>query len=199
MGRGRGGEEKAGKEGRKQAAEAEGEPGPGRGGGERQEVSARAGGDPAPARCLVGHAGAMAGGAPRGRARPDQSEGLPEAGLGGGARAALAQALPAARSESHRLEEGEISLRLARCDLLLGDLDGARRHVREATAAYRTRQAADLVREAELVRATIDVAAGHDLPAVVGAMARRVPASGPSGPATPTDRAAVRLLSLIHI
>jgi len=118
---------------------------------------------------------------------------LLEAGLVDGARAALAQALTSARSDGHRLEEGEISLRLARCDLLLGDLDGARRHVRQATAAYRTRQAVDLVREAELVRATIDVAAGHDLPAVVAAMARRVPGTDPSGSATPTDRAAVRL------
>jgi len=150
-------------------------------------------GDLTQALVLMRQADAMDVAVSRDRARLDQAEVLLEAGLVDGARAALAQALTAARSESHRLEEGEISLRLARCDLLLGDLDGARRHVREATAAYRTRQAADLVREAELVRATIDVAAGHDLPAVVAAMARRVPGTDPSSLATPSDRAAVRL------
>lgn len=156
-------------------------------------VAAFLDGDIARALVLMRQADAMDAAVSRDRARLDQAEVLLEAGLVDGARTALAEALTAARIEGHRLEEGEISLRLARCDLLAGDLDGARRHVRQATAAYRTRQAVELVREAELVRATIDVAAGHDLSAVVGAMARRVPASGPSGPATPTDREAVRL------
>ncbi len=147
-------------------------------------------GDLARALVLMRQADAMDAAVSRDRARLDQAEVLLEAGLVDGARAALSEALTAARSEGHRLEEGEISLRLARCDLLAGDLDGARRHVRQATAAYRTRQAVELVREAELVRATVDVAAGHDLPAVVTEMARRSEHTGSSRPA---DRAAVRL------
>ena len=147
-------------------------------------------GDLARALVLMRQADAMDAAVSRDRARLDQAEVLLEAGLVDGARAALAEALTAARSEGHRLEEGEISLRLARCDLLAGDLDGARRHVRQATAAYRTRQAVELVREAELVRATVDVAAGHDLPAVVAEMARRTDRANAT---TATDRAAVRL------
>ena len=147
-------------------------------------------GDLARALVLMRQADAMDAAVSRDRARLDQAEVLLEAGLVDGARAALAEALTAARSVGHRLEEGEISLRLARCDLLAGDLDGARRHVRQATAAYRTRQAVELVREAELVRATVDVAAGHDLPAVVAEMARR---TQPTGATRATDRAAVRL------
>ena len=147
-------------------------------------------GDLTQALVLMRQADAMDVAVSRDRARLDQAEVLLEAGLVDGARAALAEALTAARSEGHRLEEGEISLRLARCDLLAGDLDGARRHVRQATAAYRTRQAVELVREAELVRATVDVAAGHDLPAVVAEMARRTDRANAT---TATDRAAVRL------
>ena len=147
-------------------------------------------GDLARALVLMRQADAMDAAVSRDRARLDQAEVLLEAGLVDGARAALSEALTAARSEGHRLEEGEISLRLARCDLLAGDLDGARRHVRQATAAYRTRQAVELVREAELVRATVDVAAGHDLPAVVTEMARR---SEHTGSIRPAGRAAVRL------
>jgi tetratricopeptide (TPR) repeat protein len=147
-------------------------------------------GDLARALVLMRQADAMDAAVSRDRARLDQAEVLLEAGLVDGARAALSEALTAARSEGHRLEEGEISLRLARCDLLAGDLDGARRHVRQATAAYRTRQAVELVREAELVRATVDVAAGHDLPAVVTAMSRRTHTTGAM---RATDRAAVRL------
>ncbi|MEO7422421.1 MAG: CHAT domain-containing protein [Ornithinibacter sp.] len=109
----------------------------------------------------------------RDRARLDHAEVLLEAGLVNDARATLWEALESARSEGHRLEEGEISLRLARCDLLVDDLDSARTTIRAAIAAYRTRQAQELVHEAELVRSTIDVAEGHDLPSVVTTLARR--------------------------
>lgn len=126
----------------------------------------------------------------RDRARLDHAEVLLEAGLVDKARSVLQEALGWARSEGHRLEEGEISARLARCDLLVNDLDGARRHIRAALAAYRTRQVDELVRDAALIRSTIDVAAGRDLGAVVTDLASRNdhPAAG-----TVADRAAVRL------
>lgn len=140
---------------------------------------------------LMREADAMDAAVSRDRARLDHAEVLLEAGLVDKARSALEDALGAARRDGHRLEEGEISLRLARCDLLVDHLDGARQHIRNAMAAYRTRQADELVREAELVRATIDVAAGRDLPRVAAELARRnddVPV-----PTTAEDRRAVRL------
>lgn len=109
----------------------------------------------------------------RDRARLDHAEVLLEAGLVNDARATLGEALVSARSEGHRLEEGEISLRLARCDLLVDDLDSARAAIRAAIAAYRTRQAQELVHEAELARSTLDVAEAHDLASVVRTLARR--------------------------
>ena len=130
-------------------------------------------GDLPQALLLMRQADAMDAAVSRDRARLDHAEVLLEAGLVDGARSALEDALVAARNDGHRLEEGEISLRLARCDLLVDDLDGARQHIRAATAAYRTRQADELVAEAELIRATIDVAAGHDVPTVVNMLARR--------------------------
>ena len=139
---------------------------------------------------LMRQADAMDAAVSRDRARLDHAEVLLEAGLVDGARSALEDALVAARSDGHRLEEGEISLRLARCDLLVDDLDGARQHIRAATAAYRTRQADELVGEAELIRATIDVAAGHDVPTVVTMLARQ---SDRPGTRPAARRAAVRL------
>ena len=139
---------------------------------------------------LMRQADAMDAAVSRDRARLDHAEVLLEAGLVDGARSALEEALVAARSDGHRLEEGEISLRLARCDLLVDDLDGARQHIRAATAAYRTRQADELVGEAELIRATIDVAAGHDVPTVVTMLARQ---SDRPGTRPAARRAAVRL------
>ena len=130
----------------------------------------------------------------RDRARLDHGEVLLEAGLVDRARDALGDALDAARRDGHRLEEGEISARLARCDLLTGDLAGARRHIKTAMAAYRTRQVHELLRDATLIRSTIDVAAGHDLPGVVGQLARRNDAVDAVGaPRTSADRRAVRL------
>lgn len=126
----------------------------------------------------------------RDRARLDHAEVLLEAGLVNEARATLGEALVSARSEGHRLEEGEISLRLARCDLLVDDLGSARTAIRAAIAAYRTRQAQELVREAELVRSTIDVAEGHDLPSVVTTLARRN--DEPTG-STRSQRESIRL------
>ncbi len=67
----------------------------------------------------------------RDRARLDHAEVLLEAGLVDQARDALGDALEVARRDGHRLEEGEISARLARCDLLAGDLTGARHHIDE--------------------------------------------------------------------
>ena len=139
---------------------------------------------------LMRQADAMDAAVSRDRARLDHAEVLLEAGLVDGARSALEEALVAARSDGHRLEEGEISLRLARCDLLVDDLDGARQHIRAATAAYRTRQADEPVGEAELIRATIDVAAGHDVPTVVTTLARQ---SDRPGTRPAARRAAVRL------
>ena len=61
-------------------------------------------------------------------------------------------------------------------------------------AAYRTRQVHELLRDATLIRSTIDVAAGHDLPGVVGQLARRNDAVDAVGAApTSADRRAVRL------
>ncbi len=144
---------------------------------------------------LMREADAMEASVLRDRARLDHAEVLLEAGLVDGARTVLGDALVAAREEGHRLEEGEISLRLARCDLLTGDLESARVHARAALAAYRTRQARELVREAELVTATIAVAAGTGLGDVVTALARRAEDAGRPGgaPPSPTERAAVRL------
>ena len=79
----------------------------------------------------------------RDRARLDHAEVLIEAGLLDSARDALGDALDGARRDGHRLEEGEISARLARCDLLAGDLGGARRHIKTAMAAYRILQLLD--------------------------------------------------------
>ena len=126
----------------------------------------------------------------RDRARLDHAEVLLEAGLVDRARSVLQDALESARADDHRLEVGEISARLARCDLLVNDLEGARRHIRTALAAYRTRQVEELVRDAALIRSTIDVAAGHELGAVITELARR---NAQAGGGTVADRAAVRL------
>ncbi|GAA4410690.1 CHAT domain-containing protein [Fodinibacter luteus] len=139
---------------------------------------------------LMREADAMDAAVARDRARLDHAEVLLEAGLVDRARSALEDALAGARSGGHRLEEGEIDLRLARCDLLVNDLDGARAHIRAATAAFRTRQAEELVAEAEIIRATIDVAAGHDVQSVVTTLSRTLDRPG-ARPAA--HRAAVRL------
>lgn len=131
-------------------------------------------GDLPQALLLMREADAMDVAVSRDRARLDHAEVLLEAGLVDGARSALMDALGAARRDGHRLEEGEISLRLARCDLLVGDLEGARRHIDDATNAFRTRQAEELIVEAELVRATIDVAATFEVATVVTTLARLV-------------------------
>ncbi|WP_299444100.1 CHAT domain-containing protein [uncultured Phycicoccus sp.] len=139
---------------------------------------------------LMRAADAMETAVSRDRSRLDEADVLLDAGLVDAARRALRIALDAAHREGHRIEEGEIALRLARCDLLVDDLEPARQHVRGAVAAYRTRQASELVREADLVRTTVDVAAGTDLPAVVATLAER---NGAARTASPSDRAAIRL------
>ncbi|WP_030527014.1 CHAT domain-containing protein [Phycicoccus jejuensis] len=145
---------------------------------------------------LMREADAMDVAVARDRARLDHAEVLLAAGLVDGARSELEAALSTAHSSAHRLEEGEISLRLARCDLLVGDLERARDRIRDATAAYRARQADDLVREAELLRAGVDVAEGRDLPAVVERLVRHTE-HGAGEPGAPTlgtsGREAVRL------
>ncbi|KRE63368.1 CHAT domain-containing protein [Nostocoides sp. Soil756] len=126
----------------------------------------------------------------RDRARLDHAEVLLEAGLVDDARSALTDALVHAQADRHRLEVGEISLRLARCDLLAGDLGSARAHALTAQAVLRSRQAAELVREAAMVRMTIDVVEGTRVEAVVADLTRRnvrVTDDSPAG------RAAVRL------
>lgn len=126
----------------------------------------------------------------RDRARLDHAEVLLEAGLVDKARSVLEDALESARAAGHRLEVGEISSRLARCDLLVDDLEGARRHIRVALAAHRTRQVDELVRDAALIRSTIDVADGHDLRSVISDLAAR---NDHASTGTVADRAAVRL------
>jgi tetratricopeptide (TPR) repeat protein len=152
-------------------------------------------GDVPRALVLMREADAMETTVSRDRARLDQAEVLLEAGLVDGARSALEDALTTAQREGHRLEEGEISLRLARCDLLVGEHDSARQHLRRATSAYRARQAEELVLEAELIHATLDVAEGRSLPTVVTGLSRRAAAREPGSgrPERPTDRAALRL------
>ncbi len=147
-------------------------------------------GDLARALVLMRAADRMDAAVSRDRARLDHAEVLLEAGLVDKARSVLQDALESARSDDHRLEVGEISARLARCDLLVNDLDGARRHIRTALAAYRTRQVEELVRDATLIRSTIDVAAGHDLEVVITELARR---NGQATTGRVADRAAVRL------
>jgi tetratricopeptide (TPR) repeat protein len=147
-------------------------------------------GDLARALVLMRTADRMDAAVSRDRARLDHAEVLLEAGLVDKARSVLDDALESARADDHRLEVGEISARLARCDLLVNDLEGARRHIRTALAAYRTRQVEELVRDAVLIRSTIDVAAGHDLGAVITDLARR---NAQAATSTVTDRAAVRL------
>ncbi|GGL36736.1 CHAT domain-containing protein [Phycicoccus endophyticus] len=131
----------------------------------------------------------------RDRARLDYAEVLLAAGLVDQAREALEDALATAHADGHRLEVGDIALRLARCDILVEDLAGAREHLRSATAAYRTRQAAELVAGAEIVRAAVDIGEGRDLPGVVVGLGSR-PARDPEGdgrPRTSSEREAVRL------
>jgi tetratricopeptide (TPR) repeat protein len=147
-------------------------------------------GDLARALVLMRVADRMDAAVSRDRARLDHAEVLLEAGLVDKARSVLQDALESARADGHRLEVGEISARLARCDLLVDDLDGARRHIRTALAAYRTRQVDELVRDAALIRSTIDVADGHDLGSVIADLARR---NGQPSTGTVADRAAVRL------
>ena len=147
-------------------------------------------GDLARALVLMRTADRMDAAVSRDRARLDHAEVLLEAGLVDKARSVLDDALESARADDHRLEVGEISARLARCDLLVDDLEGARRHIRTALAAYRTRQVEELVRDAALIRSTIDVAAGHDLGAVITDLARR---NAQAATSTVTERAAVRL------
>ena len=147
-------------------------------------------GDLARALVLMRAADRMDAAVSRDRARLDHAEVLLEAGLVDKARSVLQEALESARADGHRLEVGEVSARLARCDLLVNDLDGARRHIRVALAAYRTRQVDELVRDASLIQSSIDIAAGHDLGAVIADLARRndTVETGAVG-----DRAAVRL------
>ena len=147
-------------------------------------------GDLARALVLMRAADRMDAAVSRDRARLDHAEVLLEAGLLDKARSVLQDALESARADGHRLEVGEISARLARCDLLVNDLDGARRHIRTALAAYRTRQVDELVRDAALIRSTIDVAAGHDLGSVITDLARR---NDQVATGTVADRGAVRL------
>jgi tetratricopeptide (TPR) repeat protein len=147
-------------------------------------------GDLARALVLMRAADRMDAAVSRDRARLDHAEVLLEAGLVDKARSVLQEAAESARADGHRLEVGEISARLARCDLLVDDLEGARRHIRTALAAYRTRQVDELVRDATLIRSTIDIAAGHDLALVITDLERR---NNDHEAGTVADRAAVRL------
>ncbi len=130
-------------------------------------------GDVPRALVLMGEAEAMDAAVSRDRARIDQAGALLEAGLVDGARSALEDALATSAREGHRLEQGEIALSLARCDLLVGDFAGAHGHLRVATAALRSRQAAELLADAELMGATVDVAEEHHLAGVVTTLSRR--------------------------
>ena len=137
-------------------------------------------------------ADAMDAAVARDRARLDQAEVLLEAGLVDGARAALGEALDGGtqrRATGSRRARSACAWPAATCSPATSTVLAAT--CVSATAAYRTRQAVELVREAELVRATIDVAAGHDLPAVVTELARRSERTG-SRPARRPGRGATR-------
>ncbi len=150
-------------------------------------------GDVPRALVLMGEAEAMDAAVSRDRARIDQAGALLEAGLVDGARSALEDALATSAREGHRLEQGEIALSLARCDLLVGDVAGSREHLRVATTALRSRHADELVAEAELMRATVDVAEERELPTVVTTLTRRRHGRATKAELLPTDRTAARL------
>ena len=100
----------------------QGAPQPGRRGLRRRGPAA----GPAPMR----EADAMDAAVSRDRARLDHARGAARGRARRRRPLRPEDALGAARRDGHRLEEGEISLRLARCDLLVDDLEGARRHIR---------------------------------------------------------------------
>lgn len=117
-------------------------------------------GDVPRALALMAEADAMPVGVSRDRAHLDHAEALLDAGLVEEAGDLLRTALTAARSEGHRLDEGDILLDLARCALLRGHHDTARHEARRAVAAFRSRQASSRRALAELFLAGLDLADG---------------------------------------
>lgn len=107
----------------------------------------------------------------RARAQLDHAEALLDAGLADDAAELLRTALDAARTAAHRLDEGDILLDLARCALLREDVASARRHARQAVAAFRTRQAGSRRSLAELFLAGLDLAEGRSPERAVAAAA----------------------------
>lgn len=93
----------------------------------------------------------------RARAKHDLALALLEAGLLDQAQEMLTAALDRARSESLRLQEGDIRLDLALCATLRGDAGTARAELDEAIRAFRSRGAQQRQRSAALLRAAVDV------------------------------------------
>lgn len=110
---------------------------------------------------LMAEADAMTVEVARARAQLDHAEALLDAGLADEAAELLRTALDAARAAGHRLDEGDILLDLARCAVLRDDVGTARRHARQAVAAFRTRQAGSRRSLAELFLAGLDLAEGR--------------------------------------
>lgn len=128
-------------------------------------------GDVPRALTLMGEADAMSVQVARDRAHLDHAEALMDAGLIDEASDLLGAALQDARAADHRLEEGDILLELARCGLLRGDHESARRDARHAIAAFRSRQAQSRRALAELFLAGIDLADGAPVERALSAAA----------------------------
>ena len=107
----------------------------------------------------------------RSRAQLDHAEALLDAGLVDEATELLRTALDGARTSGHRIDEGDILLDLARCAVLGEDRAAARRHARQAIAAFRTRQAGSRRSLAELFLAGLDLGDGRSPEGVLAAAA----------------------------
>ncbi|QFG67758.1 CHAT domain-containing protein [Ornithinimicrobium pratense] len=117
-------------------------------------------GDVPRALALMAEADAMPVQVSRDRAHLDHAEALLDAGLVQEADDLLQTALTSAKTQGHRLDEGDILLDLARCALLRGERDTARHEARRAVAAFRSRQASSRRALAELFLAGLDLADG---------------------------------------
>ena len=125
----------------------------------------------------------------RDRNRLDQAQVLLEAGLVDRARSLLVETLAGAERAGHRIEQGAIQLDLARCAILLGDVEGARSHAEAARAAFESLGARERSRRALLVSAEVALAAGAAA-TTIAAMLDEWPSTGGT---LPDDRTATRL------
>lgn len=132
----------------------------------------------------------------RARAKHDLALVLLEAGLVNQARQSLTAALDQARAERLRLQEGDVLVDLARCDLLQDDLTGARTALGGAVRAYRARGAHGRERSTVLLRTAVAVAGGRSYREVD---AQLQPWLDPSRPVTPDERLAARVLVEVRL